>query len=251
MSNAYQFVSENTNEARIKWQVLGFHFCAWKANRLLSKIPQSDGNLTNMYFLHQKKIVFLFITIILICCQQKDYFTFELAAYQSSDQTVKFSRELNNDFRNKFSISDQTVTELVSQILDSLDNWQERIILTSGGYQDGYNKNRSFIVHGSTITPEKVRSVQMGVTKDFLNQLKSLMNKKGFRFEPLILDGYEDPYWQHDPKGKQMDFIELYFQNRNTYQVLTFMNDIKYRVVEIERIYIQSLAEPCYAEKSR
>lgn len=88
-----------------------------------------------------------------------------------------------------------------------------------------------------------IRDNTLAVDKHYINKLPFYLRELGFDEMKIYLiakDSDEDGVYTIKKRSEPSDYFELAFSDKNTYQILTFLNQIKLDILSQERVYLQS-----------
>ncbi|MEM9674375.1 MAG: gliding motility protein GldM [Bacteroidota bacterium] len=136
----------------------------------------------------------------------------------------------------------QEVRAKTNEVVSKLDEYRSTFIDITGGteseggaYKGGKNEDE--------IANLMVREKQGDQLKEVLNSYAQFIAQEtGAEFEPLALDGRENPVFKDNPDQNKKSFAELNFQNTPMVAGLATLNDLKTQVLARESAALDELA---------
>ena len=146
----------------------------------------------------------------------------------------------------------EPISELVKNCNDTLALFEDFLIQTTGGYDEEWPFSRIHLINTEvTELPTIMRENPLGIDLDFLNQVAKKMSDKGFDIFYPAVDATDDPIYLADPNVDGKDWFELKFENRNVYEGLTAILEVKIANLLLERRFLQSRLKPCNRSDSQ
>jgi gliding motility-associated protein GldM len=135
----------------------------------------------------------------------------------------------------------QEVRAKTNEVVSKLDEYRGTFVNITGGreesgeYKGGKNEDE--------IANLMVRQKEGDQLKQVLNDYAQFIAKEtGTEFEPLALDGRENPVFKDNPDQNKKSFAELNFQNTPMVAGLATLNDLKTQVLARESSALDELA---------
>lgn len=178
-------------------------------------------------------------TLLFLTIACSDTIEFERFTLISLEQKVNEINKLNEELSAMISNSTE-IRILTSNMLDSITLLENYLIESTGGYKEGFEGFKTELIDRSPQNyVELNRANPFNIDKNFLNRISEFLTNEGLEYQRIAMDASDDPYWALDPNHKDRDFFDLLFDLENIYQVLTRWNEIKLRILELERTFLQ------------
>ncbi len=177
--------------------------------------------------------------------QNKRDIEFEMFLSSSLDRSVSENIELNEKLY-EFTRTEDELRIIVKNTLDTLTQLEEYLIAQSGGYQDSFEASRfNLIGHKLNNAPELIRNSPFNIDSNFLNRIPTYLNNLGMTVAPAAIAPEDDPIYSNYEPLKGKDYFDVAFENRNIYQTLVVIQDLKLYYLHLERTFLQGKLEPC------
>jgi len=135
----------------------------------------------------------------------------------------------------------QEVRAKTNEVVSKLDEYRETFVDITGGPEEGggYKGGKN----EDEIANLMVRQKEGDQLKQVLNDYAQFIAQEtGTEFEPLALDGRENPVFKDNPDQNKKSFAELNFQNTPMVAGLATLNDLKTQVLARESSALDELA---------
>lgn len=160
-----------------------------------------------------------------------------------SEQTKQRGKRPNEVEMERIS---QDIAQRTEDLIGYIESLKKTLIVETGGYEDngdlkGAPEETQVEVLMLGASPGKGKAYEL---KKRLDEHVSFLNKTHWiKFQPMALDGKEDPMLQHHPDQRQKDFAELNFGQTPLVASLATLSEMEARLSTMKSVALTAISD--------